>query len=143
MNDFRRSSRIMFVVVLIFICNKFLLRPYILENDFPEFIDIFVLSLPNLCEAVIGGLLLSNLGLYVKYKFLTTNTRITEKHIYLVAVLLTAMYTLLQELKVHNLGGNNVCDPYDIFFSIMGLIIVYCILLHMKPVISSNEKIKL
>lgn len=133
MNDIRKNVRIMFVVVLIFICNKSFLRPYILENEFPEFLDIFVLSFPNLCEAVLGGLLLTNIGLVVKYKFLKKHSNITKNHIYLFAVLVTAIYTLLQEFKIHNLGGNNVYDPFDILFSVIGLIAVYFILLHNKP----------
>lgn len=140
MNDIRKNIRIMFVVVLMYICNKFFLRPYILENEFPELLNIFVLSFPNLCEAVLGGLLLTNIGLFAKHKFLKTLSNITEKHVYLFAVLATAVYTLLQEFKVHNLGGNNVYDPFDILFSVIGLITVYSILVYFKPVIASEQK---
>lgn len=142
MNDIRRNVRIMLVAVLIFICNKFFLRPYILENEFPEVLNVFVLSFPNLCEAILGGLLLTNIGLFVKHKFLQTSSNITENHIYLFAVLVTAIYTLLQEFKIHNLGGNNVYDPFDILFSVIGLIVVYFILLYTKPVISFEQKPK-
>ena len=142
MNDIRKNVRIMFVVVIVFICNKFFLRPYILENEFSEVLNIFVLSFPNLCEAILGGLLLTNIGLITKHKFLKTGSNITENHIYLFAVLITAIYTLLQEFKIHNLGGNNVYDPFDILFSIIGLITVYSILLYTKPVISLKQKLK-
>jgi hypothetical protein len=140
MNDVRGNLRIMLVVVLIFICNKLFLRPYILENDFSEFLDIFVLSFPNLCEALIGGLLLTNIGLFAKHKFLKTPSNITESQIYLFAILVTAIYVLLQEFKIHNLGGNNVYDPFDVLFSVIGLLIVSIILLYLKPVISFEEK---
>ena len=140
MNDVKINLRIMFVVVLIFICNKLFLRPYILENDFPEFLNIFVLSFPNLCEALIGGLLLTNIGLFAKNKFLKTLSNITENYVYLFAVLVTAMYILLQEFKIHNLGGNNVYDPFDVLFSVIRLIIVSFILWYLKPAISFEEK---
>lgn len=142
MNNVKTNLRIMLVVVLIFICNKLFLRPYVLENDFPEFLNIFVLSFPNLCEAILGGLLLTNIGLFAKYKFLKIPSNITENHIYLFVVLITAIYVLLQEFKIHNLGGNNVYDPYDVLFSVIGLLAVYFFLRYIKPVISLEENLK-
>ena len=140
MNDVKTNLRIMLVVVLIFICNKLFLRPYIIENDFPEFLNIFVLSFPNLCEALIGGLLLTNIGLFAKHKFLKTPSNLTENYVYLFAVLVTAMYVLLQEFKIHNLGGTNFYDPFDVLFSVIGLIIVSFRLWYLKPAISFDEK---
>ncbi|WP_299436872.1 hypothetical protein [uncultured Aquimarina sp.] len=140
MKDIRRNVRIMFIVLVIFICNKFFLRPYVIKNDFPEFLNVFVLSFPNLCEAIVGGLLITNIGLLGKQRFLKTSSNITENHVYLFAVLVTGLYVLLQEFKIHNLGGNNVYDPFDILFSIIGLIIVSFILLYFKPVISIQKK---
>lgn len=55
MNDNRKNLRIMFVVVLAFMFNKLLIRPHVLESEHPEFLNIFVLSFPNFCEAIIGG----------------------------------------------------------------------------------------
>ncbi|MDB4292163.1 hypothetical protein N9954_02060 [Maribacter sp.] len=140
MNDIRRNLRMMFVVVLLFICNKFFVRPYILENEFPVVLDIFVLSFPNLCEAILGGLLLTNISLFAKYRFLKKPLSITGNHIYLFAVLITALYVLLQEFKIHNLGGNNVYDPYDVLFSVIGLLALYFILWYTKPVISFEQE---
>ncbi|MFK7811673.1 MAG: hypothetical protein AB8B59_04210 [Maribacter sp.] len=137
MNDVRTNLRIMLVVVLIFIGNKLFLRPYILENDVSDFLSIFVLSFPNFCEALIGGLLLTNIGLFSKHKFLKAPSNITETHIYLFAVLLTALYVLLQEFQIHNIGGNNVYDPFDVLFSVIGLITVYVMLRYIKPFVAS------
>jgi len=140
MKDIRINLRIMFVVVIMFIFNKFFLRPYILENDFPEFINIFVLSLPNFCEAVVGGLLITNLSLFIKHKYLKTFSNVTNNFIYLFAVLFTAIYVILQEFKIHNLGGNNTYDPFDILFSVIGLITVYLLLIYFKPIIYSGPQ---
>ena len=35
---------------------------------------------------------------------------------------MATIYVISQELKFHNLGGNNVYDPYDLIASITGLI---------------------
>jgi len=139
MKDIRRNVRIMFVIVMIFIFNKFFLRPYILENEFPEFINIFVLSFPIFCEAVIGGLIITNLGLFIKHKYLKENSKVANNFIYIFAVLLTGVYVISQELKIHNLGGNNIYDPFDILFSVIGLITVYLILIYFKPIISTRQ----
>jgi len=44
------------------------------------------------------------------------------------AVVLAAIYILSQELKFHNLGGNNVYDPYDLMASIVGLAITFVVM---------------
>lgn len=142
MSDVRRNLRIMFFVVLIFIFNKLYLRPYILENEFQELLDIFVLSFPNLCEAVIGSLIIVNISLFVKFRFLKQLSNIEENHIYLFSIVAAGVYVLLQEFKIHNLGGNNVYDPFDILFSLIGLVTVYFILLYIKPTTSLERKPK-
>jgi len=139
MKDIRWNVMIMSIVIVIFMFNKFFLRPYVLENEFPEFLNIFVLSFPNLCEAIVGGLLITNLSLYGKQRFFKTNSNIKDTHIYLFVVLITGIYVILQEFKIHNLGGTNVYDPFDILFSLIGLIIVSFILFYFKPVISIQK----
>lgn len=49
------------------------------------------------------------------------------------AVILAGIYVITQELKVHNLGGNNVFDPNDVVFSCIGLLIGYMIIIRIKP----------
>ena len=128
--------RVQLFLVICFILNKFWIRPFVLENDFSEVIRIFVLSFPNFCEGVMGSLVLAYIGLNLRHRMPTIVGRITEKQIYLLAVVLAAIYVILQEFKIHNLGGRNTYDPYDVLFSIIGLIIAYILLLRIKPTIT-------
>jgi hypothetical protein len=133
MNDIRKVSRIILLVGVVFICNKFLIRPFVLANDFPEIVNVIVLSLPNLCEAIIGALLLTNIGLLLRHKYLKTYHGLKEGHVYLIAVAAATIYVSLQELKFHNLGGRNVYDPFDLLFSIIGIAVAYGLLVYLKP----------
>lgn len=118
-------------MVVLYMANKFLLRPYVLANEFPEAINVFVLSFPNLCEAICGSLLLANIGLSLRSRFAWA---LKDKHIYLASILVAAVYVLTQELKIHNLGGRNVYDPYDLLFSVIGLLVAAIIFGYAKPV---------
>jgi len=102
--ELKKNLRVIFGVVVLFMINKFLLRPYVLASDFPEAVNIFVLSFPNFCEAICGSLLLANIGLSLKSR------------------------------KIHNLGGRNVYDPFDLLFSVIGLLIAAVILGNVKQV---------
>ena len=46
---------------------------------------------------------------------------IKDINIHILAVVIASIYVISQELKFHNLGGNNVYDSYDLIASILGL----------------------
>ncbi len=129
--ELKKNLRVIFGVVVLFMINKFLLRPYVLASDFPEAVNIFVLSFPNFCEAICGSLLLANIGLSLKSRF---TWALKNKHIYFASTLFAAVYVLTQEMKIHNLGGRNVYDPFDLLFSVIGLLIAAVILGNVKQV---------
>ncbi|WP_281990203.1 hypothetical protein [Aquimarina aggregata] len=135
MRGLQKNIRIIFGVVLFYLLNKFIVRPYILKGDFIEELNILVLSFPNLCEAIVGSLFLTNVGLIANAKILKTN----EIYIYSIAIIFASIYVILQELKIHNLGGENVYDHYDVLFSIVGLLITFIFLVIDKPKWMSNE----
>lgn len=123
----RYLHRIMLLFFLLFVCNKFLLRPWILDSDSPSIFKITVLSLPNFIEAVMGTILLTGILTFLQYRIylftsLKTNT------LYGIAVSLAGIYVVLQEFKIHNLGGRNIYDPYDVLASLLGLITIFFIL---------------
>lgn len=60
---------------------------------------------------------------------------------YLIAVCVTSIYVISQELEYHNLGGNNVYDPYDLIASIIGLIITLVIIQHLVSLTYLKPKI--
>lgn len=114
---------------------KFLCRPVIVSNDYPPVLKTFVLSYPNFCEAIAGTItvmyiLLTLQGIATNRSF---QINLKEKHLYIIGVILSGAYVILQELKIHNLGGKNVYDFNDVVFSITGLITIYILLLRIKP----------
>jgi hypothetical protein len=122
----KKYIRYLFVIVFIlFILNKFYLRPWVLENELPELFQIFVFSVPNLIEAILGTIVLTGILLQLSQY---SNKKIKDSSIYLIAVSISSLYVISQELKFHNLGGNNVYDPYDLFASIFGLLIIFIII---------------
>lgn len=131
MKDIMKLARVELIIIPIFIFFKFI-RPSVLKSASPEFFKLTLLSLPNFFEAIIGTLTLTGIGLIVNNK-LNKRHQIRPKFIYIIAVLLAMIYVSTQELKIHNLGGNNVFDKNDLIFSFIGLIVGYSIILWIKP----------
>ena len=113
------------MAILVFFLNKFLLRPWVLENEKSEFFQIIVLSIPNLIEAIIGTLLLTGILLQLKHRFNKKMGYIKDEYFYLFAVGLASIYSVSQEFKFHNFGGNNVYDPYDVIASLIRFVMTY------------------
>ena len=110
------------ISILLFVLNKLYLRPWILENEFSGFLLILTLSIPNLLEAIIATLILKGILLQLNQYYLSKTNAIKEITLRISAVALAAIYVISQELKFHNLGGNNVYDPYDLIASAIGLV---------------------
>jgi hypothetical protein len=119
------------IIIIIFIFFK-LIRPTVLNSKSSEFFKLILLSLPNFFEAVIGTLTLTGIGLIINDK-LSRKYQIRSRLIYILAAVLAGIYVSAQELKIHNLGGNNVFDVNDLLFSFIGLIIGYLIVLLINP----------
>ena len=82
---------------------------------------ILTYSIPNLLEAIIGTLLLTGILLQIRQSFNEKMRAIKDINIHILAVVIASIYVISQELKFHNLGGNNVYDSYDLIASILGL----------------------
>jgi hypothetical protein len=114
--------RVLFLgAIVVFVFNKFVFRPWILEAGLPTFFDVLVNSLPNLSEAIIGTLLLPGIGFELRARLAGRLGDQSDTAVYLIVILVAGVYVLSQELKFHNLGGNNIYDPWDLLFSIVGL----------------------
>ncbi|MEP1032003.1 hypothetical protein [Ekhidna sp.] len=133
MRDILKLARIQIIICVLFVICKAWFRPFILDRDFHVIFDIIVLSLPNFFESIVGVLSLTYIGLYLNHRFVKAGEKIKDKHLYLLATLLAAIFVLTQEFKIHNLGGNNVYDPYDVLFSIIGLSAGFAIVWKMQP----------
>lgn len=101
------------------------MRPWVLENEMPEFFRILVLSVPNLAEAIVGTLVLTGILLQMRQYFNSRLGALKDTYIYLAAVGIAGAYAISQEYKWHNLGGNNVFDIYDVIASIIGLVLTF------------------
>lgn len=112
---------------------KFIVRPFVLENDYGGFIKIVVLSYPNFCEAVVGTIMIAFILLVINSRVSGGEWKLREKYIPFVSFLIAGAYVLLQEYKVHNLGGNNVFDSYDVIFSVVGLVVILGVLVYIGP----------
>ena len=123
--NFHAYVRYVFPLALVvFVLNKFVLRPWVLERDSAEALVVLVNSLPNFIEAIMGTLLLTVMALQLRTRFRERLGRLNDSSIYLIASALAGLYVVSQELKFHNLGGNNVYDPYDLLASLLGLSLV-------------------
>ena len=114
---------------------KFIIRPLVVGNETLRLIDIIAFSYPNFCEAVVGVIFLTFILLVTKGMLIKRNSNlvIKEKSLYQTAVLIAGIYVILQEFKIHNLGGENIFDINDVLFSILGLITIYLALLKIEP----------
>ncbi|WP_350293726.1 hypothetical protein [uncultured Croceitalea sp.] len=109
MRDILKLARIQFVLIALFVFFK-LIRPSVLELNLPEGMKITLLSLPNFFEAVIGVLILTGIGLYLNLRGLSEKLRIGRNLLYAIVPIIGGIYVITQEMKIHNLGGNNVYD---------------------------------
>jgi len=120
--------RIQLLIIASYLVIKFLIRPIVIENEYTGLIKTFALSYPNFCEAIAGSIVIAFMLLIINGKFWKKDFRLKEKYIPLISILISGIYVLLQEFKIHNIG-----DPYDVIFSILGLIIAFGLLLYIKP----------
>lgn len=116
-------QRVFVLTFMLFIGNKFILRPWILENTDYAVIHGAVYSLPNFCEAVMGVIILTNLAIFVR-SAVKTLSAISNPMIYNTATLTALFYVTTQEYGLHSLGGNNTFDPIDMLASILGLVFI-------------------
>ena len=128
--------RIIFLAIFAsFIVIKGYLREPVLNSEPSAFLKTFVLSYPNFCEAVLGSIVLVGIALVINKRFVPESKQIQNQPIYLGAIVIAAVYVILQEFKIHNIGGANVYDPYDVLFSVIGLVVAYMLIRRFRPYI--------
>ncbi len=110
------------IAFVVFVLNKFFIRPWVIENELPEIFKIIVFSIPNLSEAIMGTICVTMIAFRLRRYF---KKDIKDTIIYLISVSISSIYVISQELKFHNLGGNNIYDPYDIIASLIGLVMTF------------------
>jgi len=79
-------------------------------------------------EAIVGTLIFTGILLQTRQYFKKKIGTIKDIYIHIMAVIIVGLYVITQELTLHNLGGNNVYDPYDLIASIIGLVGTFVII---------------
>ncbi|MEP1421837.1 MAG: hypothetical protein ABJK59_08725 [Erythrobacter sp.] len=85
--------------------------------------EIFLYSFPNFAEGIVGFLMTAMLLTQASWKVELLGRFFTLPRLCIVTTLGVGTYVITQELGLHHVGGAQVYDPYDIAFSIAGLII--------------------
>ncbi len=115
-------------ILLVFVLNKHFVRDRVRANIDSGPILILVNSLPNLVEAITGTIVLAGMMITIKEYSTGFFRRLSDARVYLIAMLLAALFVVPQELNWINLDGNSVYDVYDLAASLIGLIIINRIL---------------
>jgi hypothetical protein len=105
-----------------------------LAQAFPnEPFEIFLYSFPNFAEGVVGFLLTAMILTMSSWRFEWVGRLLTQPRLCTFAFLASAAYVISQELGLHHIGGAQVYDPYDIAFSIAGLIVGLLVFMWLGP----------
>lgn len=134
MEDILNMAMIQVRVIVLFVFAK-CLRPWVLIQEGYESIKLFLLSFPNFCEAIVGVLTLTGIGIY-----LNKDLKISNRLVYITAIAIAGIFVITQELKIHNLGGNNTYDPNDLIFSLIGLLTASFIVFKLQPKMKKSNK---
>jgi hypothetical protein len=112
------------LVLLAYLLNRHVIKPQVLGKTEPKAVIVLVNSFPNLAEAIIGTLILTGMGMAIRKYSTNVINRVSDSTVYLVVSLVAGLYVVTQELNWHNFRGPNVFDRYDIFASLVGLVLV-------------------
>ncbi len=97
--------------------------------------EVILYSFPNFAEGLVGFLALAMLLSLAAQRVAFAKRFLTLPWICACAFVAAAFYVISQELGFHNLGGDQVYDPYDILFSIAGLSVGLVTFLSFRPII--------
>lgn len=113
--------------VLFFIL-KIWFRPWIREQEGFEYLKLIANSFPNYVEAYLGTFTIVVFLTIAKLKNLSWIKDLSDITIYTFSTIFAGIFVITQEMKVHNLGGENIYDFNDVIASIIGLTIIFIML---------------
>ncbi len=99
------------------------------NGDLSKTQEIISYSIPNFFEAILGTSLLVLILLTLKFNNVKFLREANDANLKLLGIGLSTTYVITQELKFHNLGGNNIYDFNDLIASIIGLVFISFIIL--------------
>lgn len=109
----------------VFFLTKLVVRPAIRGWEVPAWIEIVAYSMPNAVEAVVGMTNVAVLILLVRHRYGASWSWLTDRVVWTLTVLIAGTFVLTQEFGVHDLGGNNVTDPWDALASVLGIALMW------------------
>lgn len=128
MFKFRYLPHYILSLALVLVLVKKWIRPWVWDNDFHPIWEIVVNSFPNFLEALVGTILLTSFSFRIRERYPQYLGRWKDAHLFLLVGVVAAVYVITQEFKIHNIGGNNVYDPYDVGASVIGLVLMNILL---------------
>ncbi len=133
---FRSLIVIQIVTIFIFVVVKQLRQE--LAWAFPNAaFEVFLYSFPNFAEGLVGFLAFAMLLSLAAQRDGFAKRLLTLPWICTCAFFGAAFYVISQEFGLHNLGGDQVYDPYDVLFSVAGLIAGLVAFLGLNPMRTS------
>lgn len=130
MGDIFKLVKIQVFILLLFSICKFI-QFFMWSDHYYNWVKTLLLSLPHFFETILGILVLTCIGLWFNTKKLGEK-KLTPNVIYILALLATAVYVIVQELN-HPIGENNGYDKNDVLFSIIGLAIGFTLIIFIRP----------
>lgn len=132
MNSFRPIIALQLLTIVVFAVLKH--SRATLAQAFPnEVFEIFLYSFPNFAEGVVGFLIVATLLTMATWRFDWIAALLPLRTLCTVAILAVGTYVISQELGLHHLGGAQVYDPYDIAFSVAGLVVGLLAFVRLRP----------
>ncbi|MEQ9090178.1 MAG: hypothetical protein RIE52_03765 [Balneola sp.] len=113
---------------VLFFTLKIWFRPWIREQEGFEYLKLIANSFPNYVEAYLGTFTIVAFLTIAKLKNISWIKDLSNITIYTLSTIFTGLFVITQEMKIHNLGGENIYDFNDVIASIIGLIIVFTML---------------
>lgn len=112
----------------LFFLLKLWFRPWVREQEGLALLKTISNSLPNFIEAYVGVFVITGLFLLAKIKNYSWVRNLSDRWIYVISTIIAAIFVITQEMKFHNLGGENIYDPNDVIASIIGLVFIFIML---------------
>ncbi len=109
---------------VMFIFNKVYIRELLLQGELSPSLEKISYSIPNFFEAVMGTSILVAILLTLKFKNIIYIERVSDLVLKSLGIGFSYIFVITQELKIHNLGGNNVYDINDLIASIIGMFFI-------------------
>jgi hypothetical protein len=97
----------------------------VVDQGYGGILKVIAFSLPNFFEAIAGSILVFLILFFINDALAQRKSKLAQSRttLYLLTFVLAGIYVILQEFKIHNLGGENIYDPYDVLFSVIGLFV--------------------